>query len=277
MRLVLALLATLALLPSARAAETDLVLDHGLAATLSLPDGDGPFPGVLMLHGLGSSRDEVGGIFADSAQVLAANGIASLRFDFRGFGDSGGDTGAFTLERQNQDALIALDALAATRRVDPQRLGVTGFSFGAAAAIELAAARPQMVRSVVALTPAGDYRADMLDSMGQRVFDRAAQDGIAGIDFGWRTLALKQGFFDSLSRHDLLAALARYPGPLLIINGEDDPYRKYAPRMLEAAAGQDKRAVVMQGSDHVFHVYKPSQSRVLDVIELMVARFGQTL
>ena len=277
MRLVLALLALLALPAPAPAGETALVLDHGLAATLTLPQGDGPFPAVLMLHGLGSSRDEVGGIFADTARVLADNGIASLRFDFRGFGQSDGDTGAFTLERQNEDALIALDALAETGRVDPQRLGVTGFSFGAAAAIELAAARPDLVRSVVALTPAGDYRADMLDSMGQRVFDRAAQDGIAGIDWGWRTLALKRDFFDSLSRHDLMAALARYPGPLLIINGEDDPYRKYAPRMIAAAAGQDKRAVVMQGSDHVFHVYKPSQSRVLDVIDLMLARFRETL
>jgi pimeloyl-ACP methyl ester carboxylesterase len=261
----------------AMAAETELLLDRGLAATLSMPDGNGPFPAVLMLHGLGSSRDEVGGIFSDSARVLAENGIASLRFDFRGFGKSAGDTGAFTLERQNMDAQIALQALATTARVDPHRLGVTGFSFGGAAAIELAAARPDLVRSVVALTPAGDYRADMLDSMGQRVFDRARQDGIAGIDFGWRTMALKQGFFDSLARHDPIAALARYQGPVTIINGEDDPYRKYAVRMIEAAAGRDRRAVVMQGSDHVFHVYKPSQSRVLDVIDLMVARFRETL
>lgn len=277
MRLVLALLAVLALLPAARAEEADLMLDRGLSATLTLPEGDGPFPAVLMLHGLGSSRDEVGGIFADSARMLAENGIASLRFDFRGFGQSGGNTGAFTLDRQNEDALIALNALAETAKVDPQRIGVTGFSFGASAAIELAAARPDMVRSVVALAPAGDYRADMLDSMGQRVFDRAEQDGIAGIDFGWRTLALKRDFFDSLSRHDLMAALSRYPGPLLIINGEDDPYRKYAPRMIKAAAGQDKRAVVIQGSDHVFHVYKPSQSQVQQVIDLMVARFRETL
>lgn len=279
MRLLAALTLTLASFwPHAMLAdERELLLDHGIAATLNLPDGLGPFPAVLMLHGLGSSRDEVGGIFAYAALALADAGIASLRIDFRGFGKSEGDTGAFTLERQSQDAQIALAALAATKGVDAGRLGVTGFSFGGAAAIELAAARPDLVRSVVALTPAGNYRADMLASMGQRVFERAAEDGIAGIDFGWRTLALRRGFFDSLSRHDLMAALAGYRGPLLIINGEDDPYRPYAGPMLAASASADKQAVVIPGSDHIFHVYKPSQSRVIEVIDLLVARFQATL
>lgn len=279
MRLLAALVLTLASLwpHAALPEERALLLDHGIAATLSLPDGSGPFPAVLMLHGLGSSRDEVGGIFADTALALADAGIASLRIDFRGFGKSEGDTGAFTLERQNQDAGIALEALAATKGVDAARLGVTGFSFGGAAAIELAAARPDLVRSVVALTPAGNYRADMLASMGQRVFDRAAEDGIAGIDFGWRTLALRRGFFDSLPRHDLTAALARYRGALLIINGEDDPYRPYAAPMIAASASTDKQAVMIPGTDHVFHVYKPSQSRVIEMIDLLVARFQATL
>lgn len=271
--LFLAFIAPLAAL----AGESPVLLDHGIAATLSMPDGPGPFPAVLMLHGLGSSRDEVGGIFSDTALALADQGVASLRIDFRGFGKSEGDTGAFTLERQNQDAQIGLEALAHTARVDPRRLGVTGFSFGAAAAIELAAARPDLVRSVVALTPAGDYGADMLASMGPRVFQRAETDGIAGIDFGWRTLALKRGFFDSLGRHDLMAALAAYSGPLLIINGEDDPYRKYAAPMLAASASADKQAVVIPDSDHVFHVYKPSQSKVMEMIDMLVARFRDTL
>ncbi|WP_254433589.1 alpha/beta hydrolase family protein [Paracoccus yeei] len=67
-----------------------------------------------MLHGLGSSQNEVGNLFVDAADALAERGIASIRFDFRGFGKSDGDTGNFTLDRQNQDAVIALDTLAGT-------------------------------------------------------------------------------------------------------------------------------------------------------------------
>lgn len=252
-------------------------LDRGIAATLEMPEGEGQFPAVLMFHGLGSSRDEVGLIFADSAKALAANGIASLRIDFRGFGKSDGDTGAFTLERQNEDAAIALQALAAMDQIDAGRIGVMGFSFGAGAAIELAAARPDAIKSLVVWAPVGNYHDDMLDSMGQRAFDLAAQDGVVGLDLGWRTMALKQGFFDSLNGHDLLAALLAYDGPFMTVNGSDDPYRKYTPALMEAAASADKQALVIEGGDHVFHVYTPSRSMAGQVIDATVERFKATL
>ncbi|MTH34314.1 alpha/beta fold hydrolase [Paracoccus limosus] len=273
---VIALIAAFSAFPAA-AAETALTLDGGIAATLVTPDAPRPFPAVIMLHGLGSNRDEVGNLFLDAADALAERGIASLRFDFRGFGKSDGDTGAFTLERQNQDALTALEALAATPGVDAKRIGVMGFSFGAAAAIELAGAQPDRIGALVTWAPVGDYRADMLDSMGPAIFRRAARDGIVGIDLGWRTLALKQAFFDSLDRHDLPAALARYPGAFLTINGSDDPYLKYAPALLQAAAGQDKRALVIPGGDHMFNVYQPSRSSAAEVIGITADQFARTL
>lgn len=272
------LMAALGLLASqAQAQDSTLVLDRGISATLTMPKGTGPFPAVLMFHGLGSTRDEVGLIFMDSAEALAARGIASLRIDFRGFGKSDGDTGAFTLDRQNEDARIALRALAATQGVDAGRIGAMGFSFGAGAAIELAAAEPQAIRSLVVWAPVGDYRADMLDSMGQRAFDLAAEDGIVGLDLGWRTMALKRDFFDSLGKHDLLAALRAYDGPFMTVNGSDDPYRQYTPALMAAAAGGDKRALVIDGGDHVFHVYTPSRSMAGQVIKATVARFEDTL
>lgn len=269
-------LALLTALP-AMAGESALTLDRGIAATLSMPEGEGPFPAVLLLHGLGSTRNEIGNIYVDKAEALAANGIASLRFDFRGFGKSDGDTGEFTLDRQNEDALIALEALQDIDGVDPERIGVLGFSFGAGAAIELAAAQPQAVKSVVVWSPIGDYAADMLDSLGQKAFDRAAEDGIVGLNLGWRTMALKQDFFDSLFTHDLYAALREYPGPFMAINGADDFYLKYAERLRDAAAGTDTKGVVIDDADHVFHVYTPSKSVASQVIELTLDRFGETL
>lgn len=262
---------------SALADDTDLILDRGIAATLHLPDGDGPFPAVLMLHGLGSTRSEIGNIYVDTAQALADRGIASLRIDFRGFGKSDGDTGGFTLDRQNEDAQTALTALQDNRHIDPARIGVIGYSFGAGAAVELGAARPDDVKSVVVWSLIGDYRADMLSSMGQKVFDRAAQDGIVGFDLGWRTIVLKQAFFDSLAVHDLTAAARAYPGAFMTINGADDFYLPYAAPLLNAAAGQDKLALVIPDADHIFHVYTPSKSLAAQVIEATVQRFAETL
>lgn len=262
---------------AADAQETDLVLDRGVAAALHLPRSEGPFPAVLMLHGLGSNRDEIGGIFVDAATALADRGIASLRIDFRGFGRSAGDMGDFTLDRQAEDAAIALEMLAARADIDSDRIGVLGFSFGGAAAIELAAAQPDRIASLVTWAPVGDYGADMRASLGDAVFARAAADGIVGIDLGWRTMALKSGFFDSLATRDLARMLARYPGPFLTVNGDDDPYLRHAAGLVGAAAGTDRAAAVIPQSDHIFHVYTPSRSTAGQVVALTVSRFAQTL
>lgn len=258
------------------AGETVLTLEGGIAATLSMPEGEGPFPGVLMLHGFGSSRDEVGGMYAQAAAALAEAGIASLRIDFQGFGKSDGDTGAHTVDRQNADAEVGLAALSTMAGIDPSRMGILGFSFGGGAAIELAAAHPDAVQSVVTWSSVGDYDVDFLESLGQATFDRAAAEGVVGLDLGWRTIVLKKDFFDSLATHDILGALAAYPGAFMTITGADDYYAMYSQPMVEAAGG-DAEALVIEGADHIYHVFEPDLSSVGQVIETTVARFAATL
>lgn len=276
MRYLLPLIAALAATP-ALADETVLTLDGGIAATLNMPDGAGPFPAVLMLHGFGSSRDEVGGMYATEAAALADAGIASLRIDFRGFGESAGDTGDFTIDQQNEDAGIGLAALRATEGVDAARIGVLGFSLGGGAAIQLAAAHPEQVKSLVTWSSVGDYDIDFLQSMGQATFDRAAADGIVGLDLGWRTIALKNAFFTSLLPQDILGDLARYPGAFLTITGGDDYYAMYSEPMRNLAGGDDVQALVISGADHIYHVFDPDASSVDRVIEVTTARFVDTL
>ncbi|WP_417588038.1 alpha/beta hydrolase family protein [Pararhodobacter oceanensis] len=275
MRFTLPLIAALAASP-ALAEETLLTLQDGIAATLNMPEGEGPFPAILMLHGFGSSRDEVGGMFAMEAAALAEAGIASLRIDFRGFGQSGGDTGHHTVDRQNEDAEIGLSALLATDGVDAERIGVLGFSFGGGAAIQLAAARSE-VKSLVTWSSVGDYDTDFLQSMGQETFDRAADEGIVGLDLGWRTMALKDTFFASLSQHNILTALAQYSGPFLGITGSEDYYTMYSTPMAGAAAGADVEAVVIDGADHIFNVFDADATSAEQVITLTTERFASTL
>lgn len=97
--------------------DTDITVIAGgvvLAGSLRLPDGDGPFPGVVLLNGSGpQDRDATimdRPVFGALASALAERGIASLRLDDRGVGGSDAVAPAAPADLAN-DAAAALEAL----------------------------------------------------------------------------------------------------------------------------------------------------------------------
>ena len=108
-----------------------------LPGTLTLPKGEGPFPAVILLQGSGASdRDEtVGSLkpFRDLAEGLAGRGIAVYRFDKRSYvyADELAAKKDATLEDEYlEDAVNAVQLLAAQDRIDPNRIFVLGHSLG---------------------------------------------------------------------------------------------------------------------------------------------------
>ena len=141
----------------------------------------------------GGTMDD--GIVTTVARRLAAAGIATLRFNFRGVGRSEGRHGGGTAEID--DVRAALDALA--ERAPAARLALAGYSFGAAVAVRAALGdtRPRCVAAIALPTA-------MLD---------------AGFLDGCRTPALLvQGDRDQFSPLAQLDALvARCPGPTQVV------------------------------------------------------------
>lgn len=114
--------------------------DATLSGTLTLPsDYDNNTPVILMVTGSGlQNRDEEifeHKPFAVIADALARNGIASLRYDDRGFGKSTGDPVNCTTEDLMHDALAGIDLL----RKRFNKVGVLGHSEGGTIALTLAA------------------------------------------------------------------------------------------------------------------------------------------
>jgi pimeloyl-ACP methyl ester carboxylesterase len=102
------------------------------SATLTLPPGAGPFPGVVMVHGSGpSQRDE----FSFFAAYLESLGIAVLAGDKRGVGSSTGHypgslASDATLTGLAADARAQVRFLAAQPQIDTARVGLWGDSQG---------------------------------------------------------------------------------------------------------------------------------------------------
>lgn len=128
--------------------------DITLAGTLTIPEGTGPHPAVILLTGSGSQdRDETllgHKPFAIIADALTRRGVAVLRCDDRGVGGSTGSMLETTTEDAGLDALKGIEFLAGIPEVDAGRVGLIGHSEGAIAA-GIAAARSDRVRFIALL------------------------------------------------------------------------------------------------------------------------------
>ncbi len=121
------------------------------AAWLHLPAGDGPHPGVVLLHSTAGVRQLR--CYAERGRAFAAAGVAALQFDCRGFGASEGEPRQlFDVRRQAQDLTAALACARERPELDAGRLALWGASASCAQVLD-AACRDAAIRAVVCLTP----------------------------------------------------------------------------------------------------------------------------
>ncbi|MGZ7065994.1 MAG: alpha/beta fold hydrolase [Candidatus Aminicenantales bacterium] len=115
--------------------------EWALPGTLTMPQGDGPFPGLVLVHGSGANdRDESLGPnkpFQDLAWGLASRGIAVLRYDKRSkvygakiVADPKLEASLTVKEETIDDALTAAALLQKTAKIDKARVFILGHSLG---------------------------------------------------------------------------------------------------------------------------------------------------
>ena len=149
---------------------------HVLTGTLTLPDEQGTFPGVLLVPGSGQvDRNENAkklaiNAFHDIAMNLAMKGIATLRYDKRGVGESQGEfleTGFFD---NVSDAATALHFLKFNEYIQPDHVFILGHSEGAVIATRLAGTGAD-VAGVILLAGTAESGEDVILWQSEQVAD----------------------------------------------------------------------------------------------------------
>lgn len=198
-----------------------------IAGVLHLPDQNNP-PCVIASHGLLSSKDSEK--YIALGEQLSREGIAMLRFDFRGIGESEGRLEDDTVSRRIMDLGAAIDFML-TRSGLGRRMGLVGSSLGGYVSLFKAAMDKEIRALVIWATP---FHLDDLESRKQ------------GEDHPLPAKA----FFRDLPRHRLLPVLAKISN-CMVIHGEKDELVPVdqAWEIFEGLNGP-KEIHIIEGADH---------------------------
>ena len=207
-------------------------------ATLSLEiagTAAAPRATIFVLHGIRAQRSD----FHPWADMLVGAGFRVVLVDLRGHGRSTGDWLTYGVV-ESRDLTQVLDALDA-RGLRAGRVGVMGFSYGAAVALEWAGSDPR-VEAVVAVAPFASLRTVV---PGYTILPLSRSFVNAAIDAGGR-----EAGFDP-DRASPLLAVPRTHAALLFLHGEDDSrVPSWNSRLLYAAA-EDAELVLVPGAGHL--------------------------
>jgi uncharacterized protein len=152
--------------------------DVTLAGTLTLPEGDGPHPAVALMTGSGpQTRDEIVvpgfPIFELIADHLTRHGIAVLRYDDRGVGESTGDYQAASVQDLASDGQAAVAYLRSREEINADQVGVLGHSEGGIYAAMLGADPDSGVAFIVSLAGTAVNGLDMLKEQNRLIMAAA--------------------------------------------------------------------------------------------------------
>jgi dipeptidyl aminopeptidase/acylaminoacyl peptidase len=188
-----------------------------VVGTLTLPVEPHP-PIILMLHGFAGSGDEEG-IFPNAAAAFAAAGLASLRIDFRGAGESGGTFADPTFSRQVEDALAAMRFITQNGNLNSDKMGLLGVSQGGMIAA-LAAARSGRPHALALWSAVADPPATYEHILGRDAIVRGLASGEAGVKASG--VHLRQTFFEEIYKTFPLQEIENYKGALFAGQGDRD-------------------------------------------------------
>ncbi|WP_373232350.1 alpha/beta hydrolase family protein [Cohnella sp.] len=233
-----------------------------------------PVPAVLMLHGFSNNKMETGWMFVALSRMLERRGIASLRFDFGGSGESDGDFMDMTISGEVSDAKRILEYAKSLEFVDPERIGVLGMSLGGVVAGILAGKHTQDVQSLCLWAPAFVASEHVRSGrVGEMDITNIKEEGYVQIGFGG--LRLGSGFVEDVLQLDIAGLASGYDKPILILQGDRDTAVPLSStrQFMEHYGGKAKLEIV-EGAGHMFERFEHRTMVLERTARFMIEQLG---
>jgi hypothetical protein len=253
--------------------ETPVVFEskgQQIVGMLHLPDGRSRVPAALLLHGFTGTKTETHRMFVKLSRALAERGFASLRFDYRGSGDSAGNFEDMTIRTEVTDAGEALRYLAGHRRINSRRLALIGMSLGGAIASLLVGRQRSRFKTMALWAPVAEG-AGILDELSTpEAVAALAQTGITDHDGNLVSVTFIRQFAEMKPLREIVKTRC----PVLLVHGTKDvTVPDQHTEMYEKTLLQHKRIVkkiLVPGADHGFNKHVWEQRAIAETVDWLL-------
>jgi len=225
--------------------------DQRLSARIDLPEGHMPVAYALFAHCFTCSKNIKA--ISNISRALTREGIAVLRFDFTGLGESEGDF-ADTNFSSNVDDLVMAAEFMADNYQAPKIL--IGHSLGGAAVLQAAVNIPSAVAVITIAAPADPAHVSHALGESKDIIERR---GEASVNLSGRTFKIKKQFLDDLGSVRMQDTIRNLNRALLILHSPIDVVVgiENAAKIFQTAR-HPKSFISLDGADHLLMDKKDS-------------------
>lgn len=241
--------------------ETKVIINneyYDIPAVMNLPEtGEDSFPAVILCHGTASQKNEVGDLFVKLSGQLSEYGIASVRFDFAGCGESEAAQEALTFYGEVSDTEKVYQYLQRHSSIDSDRIGILGFSQGSRVMAEFLGKYNESIKTAVSLSGACHNGEGVFRGWFEQYHDELEEKGYADIPMSWRDdLILSKKWFDEIRESNPMDELEKYKGRILAIAGTDDelvPYHHVHEIIQSSINAKSRDLKIIKDANHIFN------------------------
>ncbi|MBI2622014.1 alpha/beta fold hydrolase [Candidatus Microgenomates bacterium] len=218
---------------------------------------------IVLAHGISVDKDE-DGIFTELAKLLKESGFAVFRFDFRGHGESEGNSVDMTITGELKDLDSAINLV----KKDYQKIGLLGASFGGSIAALYSAVNKDLFKCLCLWNPTLHYGHTFLnpylpwlkDKKDQMQKDLAEK---SWTEIGSKKFKLGKQLFEEMKKLYPQEALKAITIPTLIVHGDKDTHVPYIDSKEYVSFLENGQLITIREAEHGFHDNKKHRERVL--------------
>lgn len=243
--------------------------NHDIPMIIAYPDGQGPFPCILILHGFMSWKQGDGYMYIKAAEEFAKAGIATARIDFCSMGENRYSRVHYGTEICVTEAKASFEYLQTDPKIIPDRIGIMGHSMGGRITFlssELPSKCLITLNGAVNVTKPGELKIkgidmDEMERLGHAIVHTS--DG--------RSELLFPKFVEDLQIHS--DAIYQYKNPILVCIGADDPTLdpQIGYDFVEHCGMDNVEMLVIEKANHTFNAKTGDYTKVYELYDKVIA------